>query len=157
MDWLICNKDLFETLSYIVVLIGIPIGVYQYIGAIKKEQQDREYGTYNALDEKYIDFQRLCFDHPELDIFDIPDSNPNSLNQQQHKQQLIAFTMLFSIFERAFLMYHDQSTDIKARQWVGWEVYIKGYCKRTNFKKAWEVSGATFDTDFEQYMFERFK
>jgi hypothetical protein len=145
-------KDICELLSYVVILIGVPGGLFQYYRTVKKEQQDREYGTYNALDEKYLDFQQLCLEHPYLDAFDIPNRTLKRLSEQEKKQELIAFTMLFSIFERAYLMYHDQSTAIKNRQWSGWEDYIEGYCKRENFRRAWDISGTTFDNDFQDYM-----
>ena len=77
---------------------------------------------------------------------------PLKLNEEQKKEELILFTMLFAIFERAYLLYSDQSTTIKKKQWLGWDLYIKEYCKRENFLHAWNISGTTFDTDFEDYM-----
>lgn len=148
-------KDILESLSYLAILLGIPVGIYQYLRAKRKEQIDREYGTYNALDEKYLEFQRICFEHPQLDVFDIRDGTSSVLDQPQKKQELIAFTILFSIFERAYLMYHDQSTTVKERQWLGWEEYIESYCKRENFRNAWCISGKTFDSEFQAYMQSR--
>ena len=141
-----------EILSHVVVLVGVPFGLYRYIRTVQKEQQDREYGTYNALDEKYIEFQRLCLDHPELDIFDVPRPGPKPLSEDQARQELIIFTILFAIFERAYLMYSDESTRLKKNQWSGWDEYIRSYCRRANFVKAWTASGATFDKNFEVYM-----
>jgi len=145
-------KDIFELLSYVTVTVGGPVAITQYRRTKHREQQDREYGTYNALDEKYLQFQTMCFEHPELDIFDVPDTAPKVLSDEQAKQELIAFTQLISIFERAFLMYHDQSTKIKIAQWTGWDEYIRHYCQRQNFIYAWEMNGTTFDLDFENYM-----
>lgn len=145
-------KDYLETCSYIVVLLGVPVAIYQFVRATQKEAADREYGTYNALDEKYIEFQKICFDHPALNIFDISDRAPKELSEEEKKQELIAFTVLFSIFERAFLMYHDQDSDIKARQWTGWNDYILSYCSRKNFRDAWGISGQTFDTKYQEFM-----
>jgi hypothetical protein len=90
--------------------------------------------------------------HPDLDIFDLPDKIPGSLTAEQEKKELIAFTILFAIFERAYLMYHDQSTAIKQKQWTGWDEYIQEFCRRENFRRAWRESGATYDKDFEQYI-----
>jgi len=144
--------DYLEVVGKIVVILGFPIAYFQYRRTKRKEKKDREYGTYNALDEKYLEFQKLCLDHPYLNIFDIPDENPKELNEKQKKEELILLTMLFSIFERAYLLYSDQYSEIKKKQWVGWDSYIKSYCERDNFLNAWEISGATFDTDFEKYM-----
>jgi hypothetical protein len=147
-------KDLFELFAHLTVVLGVPAAIYQYRRGKLREQTDREYGTYNALDEKYLEFQRMCFDHPRLDIFDIPDENPQPLDDEQRKQELIAFTMLISVFERAYLMYHDQSNKIKTAQWSGWDEYIRAYCERANFRNAWEISGETFDRNFENYVEE---
>jgi len=145
-------KDIVELLDRLTVLIGVPAGLYHYTRTTKKEQRDREYGTYNALDEKYLEFLKLCLDHPSLDVFDIPDETPRQLTEEQAKIELIAFTMLISMFERAFLMYRDQSTAVKRRQWSGWDSYIREYCERKNFRRDWEILGDEFDEDFQRYM-----
>jgi hypothetical protein len=157
MKTLVLYKDVLESLSYIAILLGIPVGIFQYYRAKKREQLDREYGTYNSLDEKYLEFLNLCFQYPHLNIFDIRDQSPSRLDNQQIKQELIAFTILFSIFERAYLMYHDQSTETKRKQWSGWEEYVGDYCVRENFRSAWSISGKTFDMDYQSYMEKRMK
>lgn len=144
--------DYLDAISKLIVILGLPLAFIQYQRTKRKEKRDREYGTYNALDEKYLEFQQLCLKYPYLDIFDISDSNPGELNDSQKKEELIIFTMLFSIFERAYLLYSDQYSNIKKRQWVGWDSYIKSFCQRKNFLEAWKVSGETFDTRFESYM-----
>jgi hypothetical protein len=141
-----------DVIDKLVVILGLPIAFIQYFRTKRKEKRDREYGTYNALDEKYLEFQKLCLGHPYLNIFDIPDAHPNKLDEKQVKEELILFTMLFSIFERAYLLYSDQYSDIKKKQWLGWDDYIRSFCQRDNFLRAWEISGNTFDTDFESYM-----
>jgi len=154
----IVDPRIMEVLDLInkgVVILGLPLAYFQYFRAKKKERRDREYGTYNALDEKYLEFQKLCLDHPYLNIFDIQDNSPSLLDAKQQKEELILFTMLFSIFERAYLLYSDQKSDIKKRQWIGWDLYIGSYCERGNFLQAWEISGDTFDTNFEKFMEEK--
>ena len=145
-------KDWLEALSYLTVIVSLPLALYQYRKITTKEQADREYGTYNALDEKYLEFLEMCYHNPRLDIFDIVDGTPHTLDQLEKKQELVAFTMLFSIFERAFLMYHDQSDRVRTRQWTGWHEYIQQYCKRANFRNAWSISGSTFDSGFQAFM-----
>lgn len=141
-----------DIIAKLVVILGFPLAYIQFKRAKQKEKRDREYGTYNALDEKYLEFQKLCLQYPHLNIFDIPDTKSSKLSEEQTKQELILFTMLFSIFERAYLLYSDQNSIIKKRQWLGWDSYIRSYCARENFLKAWEISGSTFDTSFESYM-----
>jgi len=146
--------EYLEAAYYIVVILGLPIAVFQYINTKLKEQRLRDYATYDALDEKYIEYQHLCLQHPDLDIFDVPDAKPIPLNDQQRKEELISLTLLMSIFERAYLMYHGASDNIRKRQWSGWKDYIHGYCLRPNFRSAWLVSGKTFDTKYQRYVNE---
>ena len=117
-------KDVMELLSYFAVILGVPLVIAQYASAVRKEQRDREHGTYDALDDKYIEFQRMCMEYPRLDVWDIPNGNALVLKEDEKKQELIAFTLLFSIFERAFLMYSDASSATKRDQWTGWHEYI---------------------------------
>jgi hypothetical protein len=146
------GKDILEVMAFITVLFGIPTGLFGYFRASMKERRDRENGTYDALDEKLLEFERLCLTHPYLDIFDLPDKTPVALTAEQQKEEIIALTMLFSIFERAYLMYNDQSAAMRKKQWAGWDEYIRAYCIRDNVKAAWRSSGGTFDKDFEQYI-----
>ena len=145
-------KDLLQISASAAVLVGIPWGLYQHYRAVKKEQRDRELGTYNALDEKYIEYQRLCLDHSNLDVADVPHQHVSRSSPEDERKQVILFTILMSIFERAYLMYGDQATSVKRRQWSGWDEYIRSFCRRDNFRKAWEDSGTTFDTSFHAYM-----
>jgi len=149
MQWFLEHLDQFTKLA---VVFGIPVGLTQFWLKVRQERRDRDYGTYNALDEKYIEFQQLCLAHPYLDVFDVPDQNPIALTPEQEKQELVAFTLLFSIIERAFLMYADRSARARAKQWTGWETYLLSYCRRSNFRKAWQISGFTFDADFQARM-----
>lgn len=152
MDWLLAHDAELDALAHLVVLIGVPTGLLQFYLKTRKERHDREYGTYNALDEKYLEFQRLCLDKPRLDVFDIPDPKPVDLTPEEKKQELVAFTLLFSIFERSFLMYKDQSKKVRDKQWTGWQDYLVSYCRRENFRQAWRISGNTFDQEFHDHM-----
>lgn len=141
-----------QLLAQITVLLGFPLVIIRYFRTTRKEARDREYGTYNALDDKYLAFQQLCLEHPRLDIGDVPLAAPPALTADEQTQELIAFTILGSVFERAYLMYQDQRPSVRIRQWLGWHEYIESYCRRRNFRDAWTVTGRTFDVRFQQYM-----
>lgn len=145
-------KDLLEILQYIAVILGIPIALVQYISSERNQRHDKEYAAYNALDEKFIDYLKLCLNHPNLDVFDVPDNKLNASIKNQNKDEIIIFTVLFSIFERAYTMYFDQRKKIRKEQWNGWERYIIEFSRRSNFKDAWKISGETFHEKFQNYM-----
>ena len=141
--------NFLNVLAEVAIILGIPLGLYELNRSSRKEQKDREEAVYHALDEKYMSFQRLCLEYPYLDIFDIPDSTPPVLTEKQKKEELIVFTLLFSIFERAYVMYMKTNSKVLRGQWYGWEEYIYDYCKRENFRTAWKISGETFDPRFQ--------
>src|ERR1700730_16725096 len=94
-----------------------PIALFTYFQTKKKEQQQREEGTYHSLDEKYLQYQELCLRYSGLDVFDYPSNNPRDLSDQEKKQELIMFTILVSLFERAFLMYRGHTEELREMQW----------------------------------------
>src|SRR5581483_4136258 len=136
----------FATLSAVVSW------VVRYYVDTRRQQTARDYEAFDALDEKFLMFQRMCMAYPELDVFDVPDANPTPLTPQQKKQEIVLFTMLFAIFERAYLMYHAQTKKIMQRQWEGWKQYMEQFVGRGNFREAWKVSGQTYDSEFTDFM-----
>jgi len=145
-------SDMASFASNIVVIVGLPLAIFQYYSTTKEENLDREYEIYNSLDNEFKQWELLCLDHSELDIFDVADSVPAKLDARQMKEEVILFTVLFSLFERAYVLYSDVDTEIKRSQWAGWDEYILSYCKRENFRTAWRISGNTFEEGFQNYM-----
>lgn len=147
------SLPIFEWLSYLAAIVGIPLAIWLFYNEKRKERLDRELGTYDALDNKYIEFLNLCLENPELDVFDIETKLRKELTPEQKKKELMIFNILISILERAFLMYREhRSTKIGKTQWVGWDQYIHDWVSRSNFRKAWHILGEQFDTEFIEYM-----
>jgi hypothetical protein len=142
----------FELTSYIVVVLGVPIGLFQYHQAKVRERQEREARVFDAVSASYLDFQRTCLQYPFLDVFDIPDASPTALSPAQQKEELIAFAMLFSIFERAYLLYLANQTPVTEAQWQGWDQHVRGYFRRENFRRAWHTGEGSYDPRFNEYM-----
>ena len=133
-------------------LIGIPVGIALYVINKRKERLEREYGTYDALDNKYIDYLKLCLSHPDLDVADTPKPDMPALTADQRHRELVIFSILISIMERAFLMYMDKSDDVRANQWVGWDAYIHDWSGRSNFTAVLPVLTPQFDGNFVRYL-----
>lgn len=145
-------NSVFELISYLVVVLGVPTGLYQYVMAKRREREDRELRIFDAVNASYLEFQRLCLEFPHLDVFDIPDDAPAALTPLQVKEELVAFSVLFSIFERAYLLYADHPTRITEGQWQGWHAHICGYFRRANFRRAWSLGASSYDPRFNAYM-----
>ena len=65
----------------------------------------------------------------------------------------VPFTILFSIFERAYLLYDSGS--IREEQWLGWHDYITDFCSTPSCQKHWATLGDTYDRQFKEYMARR--
>lgn len=135
-------------LTDITVLIGVPLAIVKYFKSVKEDKIEKQYDTYDALDEKYIEFQKLCLSKPYLNVFDIDDGLNIELTPIQKKEEIIAYSILISIFERAYIMYERKKNN-EGNQWEGWLENIIDYCKRDNFVKAWEKNGWGWDSGFE--------
>jgi hypothetical protein len=144
--------QILEMLSYLATILGIPIAILLYMNEKRKERLEREYGTYHALDEKYLEYLNLCIDNPDLDLYYLPLDKRPKLTSEQKIRQYAMFEILVSLMERAFLMYRDQTTRIKKAQWEGWSAYIRDWCGRENFRSLWSILGDQFDENFTNYV-----
>ena len=140
-----------EMATFVITILGLPAAIFIYLKEQKQQREEREYGTYDALDDKYIEIQQLCLDHPELDIFDSPFVTPTQLSEQQRKQEEAILLIRISIFERAFLMYQRAPSESKQDQWEGWSEEIKEWLERKNFKETWKDHSPYFDKSFVEY------
>ena len=141
-----------DTLLTLTQLIGIPIGIGLYVVNKRKERLEREYGTYDALDNKYIDYLRLCLANPDLDVADTPRRDMPGLSPEQQHRELVIFSILISIMERAYLMYEDKSGRVRRDQWAGWDAYIRDWSLRTNFTTVLPTLTQQFDGGFVKYL-----
>ena len=146
-----------DILVKISQLIGIPVGIAVYGLNKRRERLDREYGTYNALDEKYGDYLKLCLDHDDLDVADVPKEHMDPLTPEQRRRELIMFSILISIMERAYLMYQDESDAVRRSQWEGWRAYIVDWSRRPNFAMAAPTLSEQFDRRFSKYLHDVIK
>lgn len=144
--------EILELASYIVVVLGVPTGIFQYVRANQHEREDRERLVFDSVSASYIEFQHLCLERPYLDVFDIPDEDPVPLTPLQQKEELIAFSVLFSIFERAYLLYTDHPTQITSGQWQEWDTHICSYFQRANVRRAWNKGASSYDPRFVAFM-----
>lgn len=144
--------ELLELGSYVTVILGVPVGLYQYTRAKRREREEQERRVFDAVTASYVEFQYLCLERPYLDVFDIPDEHPATLTPTQAKEELIAFAVLFSIFERAYLLYADRPTPIMDAQRQEWDTHIREYFRRANFQRAWSLGASSYDPRFVTYM-----
>ena len=145
-------KDFFEFLSYVAFSLGIPAALFEYARENRRDRSEREQEIYDSLDEGFIEFQKLCLQYPYLDVADIPDEQLAPLTAVQQKEEYTILLVLFSLFERAYLMQQDSRSAATQAQWYGWDKAIHQYLQRANVVSVWQKVGQWFDPRFEDYM-----
>jgi hypothetical protein len=141
-----------QIIYYIAMSIAGPLAVLAYIKVKKTERLEKEYQTYDELDNRFFEYQKLALEYYDLDILDIPNNDPSLAFDKKRKQEMVAHAILFSLFERAYLMFSSQADKFRLRQWSGWKHFLNDFLRRENVRTAWELSKATYDTDFQLFM-----
>ncbi len=127
------SLETWELLSYIVTVIGLPLAIAVFLYEQRKERENEEEEVYQQLSDNYQDFLKVALENPDLRLFS--EEGGVALNEDQRERQLIIFAMLMSLFERAYLLLHEEDMSEKqARRWNSWEDYILEWCSRPDFR-----------------------
>jgi hypothetical protein len=141
-----------QIIYYIAMSIAGPLAVVAYIKVKKTERLEKEHQTYDELDNRFFEYQKLALEYYDLDILDVPNNDPSLAFDKKRKQEMVAYAILFSLFERAYLMFTNQADKFRQRQWSGWKHFLNDFLRRENVRTAWELSKNTYDTDFQSFM-----
>lgn len=143
--------ELWELLSYVVTVIGLPLAIVVFFMEKRKEHENDAAEVYQQLSDNYQDFLRIALENPDLGLFsalDVP-----SLTQEQLERRFIIFNMLVSLFERAYLLLYEEGMDAQeARRWSSWEDYIREWCRRPEFRASLPDLLEGEDPDFVRYV-----
>lgn len=166
-NWVERCFTIAEKLVPLATLISVLLAVTLFIQGQRKEaaaqahaaaqeRESRVRDAYTALDDRYLDYVKLCLDHPDLDVFDtpmvnVPGTTPAKTLEQQRRESMILST-LTSILERAFLMYSNPTDDFEHNQWNAWSAYIDAWCTRANFRAEWTNSRREYDANFAAFV-----
>jgi hypothetical protein len=124
--------EIWEMMSYVVTVIGLPLAIAVFLFEQQKERENEEEEVYQLLSDNYQDFLKVALENPDLRLFS-KDATP-SLSDEQIERQLIIFSMLMSLFERAYLLlYEENMTPKQKRRWNSWEDYIQDWCANEDF------------------------
>lgn len=148
MSWLVTYKDYFESISYLVTFIGIPIAIILFFREKQKERITRELEIYASAHDRYVEYLKLCLERPELDGFDLPKDGEEAKLCGIKYERIILFTILTAIMESAFIRYSRTDTQEAKIQWRGWREYILEWLHRPDFRKTWPIIGPQFSETF---------
>ncbi|HWM91229.1 MAG TPA: hypothetical protein VN493_10710 [Thermoanaerobaculia bacterium] len=129
-----------------MTIVGLPLAIVLFYLDRRREHWERRQKIYEAPNALYREYLRLCIEHPESDIFDVP--APTVYSPENKKKEWTAFTLLISMMESAFLLYRDHPDRSNNSQWPGWIEYIQWWMSRPNFAESWKMLSLQFDRDF---------
>jgi hypothetical protein len=141
-----------QIIYYIAMSIAGPMAVIVFLQVKKTERLEKEYKTYDELDNRFFEYQKLALEYYDLDILDVPNNDPSLAFDKKRKQEMVAYAILFSLFERAYLMFSNQADTFRQRQWSGWKRFLNDFIRRECVRTAWQLSKETYDTDFQAFM-----
>jgi hypothetical protein len=148
-------REVAMVLYYVSLSITGPLALIGYLRAKDREQQEREYRVYDELDNKFLAYQKLALQH-DLDLIEVPDASVALAGDRLRlRHELVTASCGFALFQRSFLMFHDQSDGFKARQWQGWDRLLNTFLLRPAVRHAWQVCKLHFDTQFQGFVDER--
>jgi hypothetical protein len=145
-------RDVAQIVYYVALSIAGPIALIEFLKARKADRRANEYKIYDELDNRFFEYQKLALEYYDLDILDVPNNDPSLAFDKKRKQEMVAYAILFSLFERAYLMFNQQAESFLQRQWSGWKRFLDDFIRRESVRTAWQLSRETYDTDFQKFM-----
>ncbi len=142
--------ELWELLSYVVTVIGLPFAILVYLFDKRKERANEDEEIYQQLSDEYAEFIKLVLDHADLRL---RSREPVTLTPEQEERKLLIFDLLISLFERAYLsVYEDDMDKQQRRMWQSWEDYMREWCARPDFRAALPELLKGEDEDFAAHL-----
>ena len=145
------THETWELLSFIVTVFGLPLAIFVFIYEQRKERDNEEENVYQLLSDNYQDFLKIALEHSDLKLFSI--EKTLELTGEQNERMRIIFSMLISLFERAYLLlYEDNMSEKQSRRWLSWEDYMLEWLERADFRELLPVLMRGEDPEFVSYM-----
>ena len=134
-----------------MTVIGLPLAIIVFLYEQRKERNNEEDAVYQLISDNYQDFLKVTLANPDLRLFST-EKTPQ-LSEEQRERMFIIFSMLISLFERAYLLlYEENMTSQQQRRWRSWEDYMHEWCQREDFRAALTTLLHGEDPDFVVYL-----
>ncbi|MDK3156621.1 hypothetical protein QPK87_08520 [Kamptonema cortianum] len=144
--------EIWELLSYVVTVIGLPLAIYTYMQERRKERENEEDEIYQELMTSYTNFLVLAMENSDLQLLH-KSHHDKPLDDEQKERKYALFEILVSLFERAYIVAYAENMDKQARRrWKSWEDYMREWCRRPDFRKDLSELLSGEDEDFSAYI-----
>ena len=143
--------ETWELFSYVVTAIGLPLAIFVFIYEKREERENDEQEVYQLLSDNYQDFLKIVLANSDLRLFSRDAST--HLSEEQRERMLVIFSLLVSLFERAYLLlYNDRMSIRQQRRWSSWEDYMMEWCQRGDFRNALNDLLRGEDPEFSRFI-----
>ncbi|OAM88057.1 hypothetical protein OH491_07950 [Termitidicoccus mucosus] len=144
--------ELFEFLSYVVTVIGLPFAIIVFIMEQNKGRQNEEEEIFQRLSDEYREFLKLVLDNSDLQLLRREGAKAE-FSEEQKERRLAIFGILISLFERAYLLVYEDNLAGKAlRRWKAWEDYMREWARRADFRDVLPVLLEGEDEEFTRHI-----
>jgi hypothetical protein len=145
------SLELWELMSYVVTVLGLPLAIGVYLYEQRKERANEEEEVYTVLSDNYQDFLKVALENSDLKLFSTPKLVDPS--DEQRERTMVIFGMLISLFERAYLLLYEPGlADAKLRRWRSWEDYMREWLGRESFRAQLPELVKGEDPEFAAYI-----
>ena len=145
------DKDTWELWSYVVTVIALPAAILIFVLEQRKEREKDEEEVYQLLSDNYQDFLKVALEHSELKLFST--ARAERPTPEEREQMFIIYSMLVSLFERAFLLLHERRMSrTQERRWRTWEDYMREWVRRKDFRSFLPMLLDDEDPEFVAYI-----
>lgn len=144
--------QVWELLSYIVTVVGLPFAILIFIYEQRKERRNEDEEIFQRLSDEYREFLKLVLDNADLQLLRLQSAR-SELTEEQKERRLAIFGILISLFERAYLLVYEDDMDRKtARLWQSWEDYMREWVRRREFRECLPQLLEGEDPEFTEYI-----
>jgi hypothetical protein len=125
-----------------------------------KERIEIAEKSYLEVELRFGQLMMMCIDRPRLDGYSTPRESPLTppLSDDEMIQQKLLYSAFTNMFEVAFFEYQKKEgipEDLKgrfAKQWRGWETYIRKFHRRAAYRAVWSEIKDEYDEDFVAFV-----
>lgn len=140
--------QIFELLSYVVTIVGLPLAIVSYLMEKKKERQNDDEEIFQRLSDEYREFLKLVLDNADLKLLRTEGAR-TEFTEEQIERRTAIFGILISLFERAYLLVYEEEMDKKSqRLWLSWEDYMREWVRRADFRASLDTLVEGEDEEF---------
>ncbi len=141
-----------EALSYVVTIFGLPLAILVFMFEQRRQRQNEEEEIYQRLSDEYTAFLKLVLANPDLQLLR-KQAAQESLTDEQNERKFAIFSILVSLFERAYLLVYESKMDKQTKRlWQSWEDYMREWCRRKDFRDSLPELLGGEDEDFQAHI-----